>query len=102
MGGRARSHGDRVAEDWALRKTTNRPLWLQYPRRCAATAERFHGANTGWMLVPQSIEPGDRASYQSEIEYLLLYLFALPLHGAKSDITEKKEGHTPPARRVEK
>ena len=46
---------DRVSEDWALRKTTNRPLWLQYPRRCAATAERFHGANTKWMLVPQSV-----------------------------------------------
>ena len=58
---------DRVAEDWALRKTTNRPLWLQYPRRCAATAERFHGANTKWMLVPQSIRFATAHHIQSEI-----------------------------------
>ena len=53
---------DRVSDDWALRKTTNKPLWLQYPRRCAATAERFHGANTKWMIVPQCAFC-DRASY---------------------------------------
>ena len=58
---------DRVAEDWALRKTTIRPLWLQYPRRCAATAERFHGANTKWMIVPQSVRFATAHHIQSEI-----------------------------------
>ena len=57
---------DRVADDWALRKATTKPLWLQYPRRCAATADRFHGANTKWVLVPQSIRFATAHHIQSE------------------------------------
>ena len=46
---------DRIAEDWSLARTTDKPLWTQYPRRCAVTAALFHGANTKWMLVPRSV-----------------------------------------------
>jgi hypothetical protein len=46
---------DRIAKDWSLARTIDKPLWTQYPRRCAATAALFHGQNTKWVLVPRSI-----------------------------------------------
>ena len=57
---------DRVAHDYRLR-AMNRHLgpWAQFPRRCAATADRFHAANTKWILVPARDPGGKRVAFTS-------------------------------------
>ena len=57
---------DRVARDWSLRHMHRKSdIWAQYPRRCAATHERFHASNTKWIVVPKRDRTGDGVRFTS-------------------------------------
>lgn len=50
---------DRVAADWTLEHMDRKKsIWKQYPRRCAATHERFHASNNKWIVVPNRVDKG--------------------------------------------